>query len=361
MNLIELKAQMLCEGVNVTKEVEELFQLQNPSKVKRGGLSSGGKLMLSNSVSVNVPFYHKKKTNLKLTLDNDDEMTVIIMDAHNNFIHKAKIIESPKWYTEKVDDFNITQVFTVHGKQLASSVFEDCVLFKLHQQCKFCVINQSLKNKDPRLILKSPKLYLEALNKIPIDQYKGIVLNGGMTLNPGRGIEYIIPVVKAIKAIYPKTKIAVEIAPPKNLIWIEKLKETGIESLMMNLECWDDRVRENIIPGKSPKQQYLNSFDKAVEMFGKGFISSCFIVGIESMTSLKEGIRITTEHGVIPSPLAGRYFEDIPNYPFTPTIDYHDFLEIAYYVKKMIHKNNVVSSDMAGCVACGMCDIIHSL
>ncbi len=69
MNQIELKAKMLCEGVNVDKKAGELFQKQNPSNVKRGGLGSGGKIQLENGLFVNVPFYRKRKVDLKIVLD----------------------------------------------------------------------------------------------------------------------------------------------------------------------------------------------------------------------------------------------------------------------------------------------------
>jgi len=68
-NLIEIKAKMLCEGVNVTPEIEELFSKQNPFNIKRGGLSSGGKMKLAGIILVNAPFYKNKKVDLKLVPD----------------------------------------------------------------------------------------------------------------------------------------------------------------------------------------------------------------------------------------------------------------------------------------------------
>ena len=62
--------------------------------------------------------------------------------------------------------------------------------------------------------------------------------------------------------------------------------------------------------------------------------------------------------GVIPSPLAGRYLEDIPDYPFVPDVDWRDFLEVLGFAARQLRLQGLASTDKAGCVACGMCDLI---
>jgi len=64
------------------------------------------------------------------------------------------------------------------------------------------------------------------------------------------------------------------------------------------------------------------------------------------------------KRGIIPSPLAGRYFEDVPNYSFAPNVNWKEFLEILYYSKRLMKQGGIISTDKAGCVACGMCDLI---
>ncbi|XOU93936.1 MAG: radical SAM protein [Candidatus Kerfeldbacteria bacterium] len=359
-NLIELKAKMLCEGVNFTQSVEKLFMDQNPSNVKRGGLSSGGKMLLSNCLFVNAPFYKKRKVDLKVSIASSDSRNIIISQK-NKELCRGKALTPPSWYKFNVNGFNITQIVTVHNCQLAISIYEDCALFSKNIQCQFCVINKSLKNRSLVLIRKKPALILSALKKIPVDQYGGLTINGGMTFSDGRGIEFIQPVVEAVKRAYPKLQIAVEITPPKDLNWIDRLAASGVSSLMMNLECWDEKVRAKLIPGKNKfckRDLYIASFKRAIKKFGVGRVSTCFVVGTEPIASLKQGIEEVIKIGVIPSPLAGRYFEDIPNYPFAPTVNWKDFLEVLYFSKRLMDKVGIISTDKAGCVACGMCDLI---
>ena len=104
------------------------------------------------------------------------------------------------------------------------------------EQCRFCVINQSLAEKAPGLVNKSGKLLVEALGRMPLEQYGGLTINGGMTARPGRGMEKIVPVVREVSARFPNLQIAVEITPPADLGWIDALAGAGAASLMMNLE-----------------------------------------------------------------------------------------------------------------------------
>lgn len=362
-SLINLKSRMLCEGVRPDDLVVELFQSQNPSGVKRGGLSSGGKMELSKGVFVNVPFYFKKETALRLLADSSREGGVLIQEGEK-ILSKATILSAPEWYSQKVGKLDITQILTAHNKQLAGAVFEDCSLFARGDYCKFCAMHHSLKRRVPELIKKSPQLFLTALEKIPLEQYNGLTLNGGMTTSSGRGMELIEPVVREIHRVYPKLPIAVEMTPPSDLSFIDNLAEAGVSSLMMNLECWDEGVRRDIISGKNylcPRNSYLAAFDRALKVLGFGKVTTCFVVGSESVESLKKGIIAAVECGAIPSLLAGRYFEDVPEYPFTPSVKWQEFVELLYYTVSLIHEYGLKSTDQAGCVACRMCDMIFDV
>lgn len=367
--LIKLKARLLCEGLRPDESVAELFRAQNPSGVKRGGLSSGGKMILfgnffsDSRLPVNAPFYQKRDTALTAQVDSKRERGILIFDRGKR-VCRAEVIAAPGWYGKSVRGFAVTRILTAHNRQLAGAVYEDCVLFSTGSPCRFCVMNQSLTERDPALIRKDSALFLEALAQIPVEEYGGLTLNGGMTTYPGRGMELVEPVVHEIHRAYPNLPIAVEMTPPADMGWIDRIIEAGVSSLMMNLECWDEGIRRWIIPGKNtlcPKGQYLAAFERAFNLLGPGRVSTCFVVGCEPEESLKEGIRGVVELGVIPSPLAGRYFEDVPDYPFTPNTNWKKFLGVLRYVRDEMSRHDIRSTDRAGCVACGMCDLIRDL
>lgn len=364
MNTLELKARLLCEGANPEDEKTIKFlEAQNPQKVLRGGLSSGLKVRINpqppntREFKANFPVYVKKPTFLKIRAT---ETGLIILE-NGEEIGRAEILQPPEWYNQRVDGYPITSILTQHGDQLAGAVYEWCCLFNTGEQCKFCVMDRSQSNTDLKNVQRKAELLIKALQKIPREAYKGIILNGGMTFAEGRGLEIMIPVVQQIREQIGNIPIAVEITPPKDLALIEKFAQAGGESLMMNLEIWDDETRNKIIPGKTkycPKEDYLKAFEKAVSILGKGKVSTCFVVGTEPKESLKDGIKIVVSYNVIPSPVAGRYFEQFSDYPFNPNADWRQLLEIFQFAREQMAKKDLLPKDKAGCVACGMCDII---
>ena len=107
-----------------------------------------------------------------------------------------------------------------------------------------------------------------------------------------------------------------------------------------------------------PKGRLFKSIRKAVAILGKGKVSTCFVVGTEPKESLKDGIKTVVSYDVIPSPVAGRYFEQFSDYPFNPSVDWRQLLEIFQFAREQMAKKGLLPKDKAGCIACGMCDII---
>jgi len=374
MKPLELKARLLCEGANPEDETTAIFlESQNPQKVLRGGLSSGLKVKLGNKQDsigslpviqpfqrefvVNFPLYSKIPVALKVRAT---ESGLVILE-NGEEIGRAEILSPPDWYDQNVDKYPITSILTQHNDQVVGSVYEWCSLFNTGEQCKFCVIDKSQKCKDLRGVRRKSELILKALERIPREAYRGIGLNGGMTFAEGRGLEQMIPLIEQIRKKIGAVPIAVEMTPPADLDWIDKFADAGGESLMMNLETWDDKIRNKLIPGKAkycPKESYFKAFERALKVLGEGKVSTCFVVGSEPKESLKEGIKRVTDYGVIPSPLAGRYFENIADYPFDPTVDWQEFLETFRFTRAQMAEKGLISSDSAGCIACGACDII---
>lgn len=371
MKPIELKARLLCEGANPdNQETVDFLDSQNPQRVLRGGLSSGLKVRLTTAETpermpkmpqkefkVNFPLYSKVPVPLKVRTTGNG----LVILENDEEIGRAEILAPPDWYDQTVEGYPITSILTQHNDQVVGSVYEWCSLFNTGEQCKFCVIDRSQKRPELRNIKRKSKLILKALDQIPRDSYQGIGLNGGMTFTDARGLEQMIPLLEGIRERLGQTAVAVEMTPPQNLDWINKFADAGGESLMMNLETWDDQIRDRLIPGKAkycPKESYFRAFKRALEVLGRGKVSTCFVFGTEPEESLKEGICRVVEYDVVPSPLCGRYFEDIADYPFQPKANWREFLEVFQFARNEMAKRGLISADSAGCVACGACDII---
>ena len=99
--LLAVKAKLLCEGANPDQATLELFAQQNPSGVKRGGLSSGGKLKLGGRIFVNAPFYLKREVGLGIQADLNRVKGVSVIDHQSQTIIVAgEVLLAPSWYNQ---------------------------------------------------------------------------------------------------------------------------------------------------------------------------------------------------------------------------------------------------------------------
>ena len=78
----------------------------------------------------------------------------------------------------------------------------------------------------------------------------------------------------------------------------------GADRIACSLEVWDDERAAVITPGKrrfTTKERHLNALEYIAEKYGPNRAFSNFIIGLESLETLKEGAEYLAERGIIPS------------------------------------------------------------
>ncbi len=342
-----IKLFLLCNGITVDGWEYE--------GMRRAGPSTGIELVLilgQARIMVKVPRYITRHTVAKLV----DGKVVI----NNETVCDASIMQTSNWYDEKIQSYPITQLLNAHGRFLVTSVYEQCVLFSTKKACVFCSMNQSLQ--DNALLVKKSELIVRALDcALSKNSYQGIVLNGGMMFDSSGGMRNYEPIVEAISRNFPNLAITVESTPPKDLVWIKRLTDAGMSSLTMNMETWDDFARQAIIPGKHAfysLEDYYRAFETGISLLGKGNVSSCMVFGTESLETTLEGVREITSRDVTVSPIARRYYDDIP-FLDGQNPDYEEFAELLKYAKICHQKRELTS--FFGCQKCNMCDPIGNV
>ena len=88
-------------------------------------------------------------------------------------------------------------------------------------------------------------------------------------------------VTRAIKAA-ATLPVQAQCEPPADFAWFERLADAGVDSLGMHLEAVTERVRQRIMPGKAevPIGVYLEAFASAVDVFGRGQVSTYILAGL---------------------------------------------------------------------------------
>jgi len=177
-------------------------------------------------------------------------------------------------------------------------VNQQCLFWKTGKQCCFCTVgNQGfLKTKTPEQIVEVVQAGLDE------GVIKRVTMMTGYRPGADVGITAVSEAVKAVKERFD-IPICADISPPRDERYLELLADAGVDSLEINIECFDFHVRARVLPGKSRMsiERYTRAWKKGVDLLGENRIVSIIMAGLgESNSSIFEGAEYIANLGVIP-------------------------------------------------------------
>ncbi len=241
---------------------------------------------------------------------------------------------------------------------LATTVLQTCIRYQSRTKtCQFCAIGQSLA-AGRTIAHKTPEQLAEvALAAVRLDGVKHMVMTTGTPPTPDRGAQVLVDSARAIRAAVD-LPIQVQCEPPDTDAWFERMREVGIDTLGMHLEAVSPHVRDRIMPGKAgvPIARYLESFEAAIRVFGRGQVSTYILAGLgdtrEAILAMCETLLTLGVYPfVVPFvPISGTPLEDHP----APSPEF--MRGVLQPLGAMVSAANLRSSDIkAGCGRCGAC------
>lgn len=193
--------------------------------------------------------------------------------------------------TAKVGDVCLLATDRVRVQHSKNCYFKRCGV-----GCRFCEVKDYEYSFTREDIFRAIDVYFNS-------QYEfRHFLIGGRSDTPTQEPEEILDIVKYIRA-HGDWPVYVMCVPPQDLAVFEKWKAVGVTEIGMNIEIWDSAIAKEWMPGKGSisRQNYLEALKVAASLWGKtGAVRSAFVVGLESMTSLLEGIEKVCEVGAAP-------------------------------------------------------------
>jgi radical SAM protein (TIGR04043 family) len=196
------------------------------------------------------------------------------------------------------------QIAQLHSRDtLATTVLQTCIRYgNASTKCQFCAIGESLR-AGRTIARKSPAQLAEvAAAAQRLDGIRNVVMTTGTPATDDRGAGVLAESAAAIKAA-TGLPIQAQCEPPADFAWFQRLSDAGVDALGMHLEAWNESVRRRIMPGKAevPRAFYMEAFDAAVEVFGRGQVSTYLLAGLgDSAADLLEAARELIARGVYP-------------------------------------------------------------
>lgn len=334
------------------------------ASARQGGAGpSDHKAVRFEGQTIMVPVYNFMSDKSPYLASEPNELGVSMLYKEGEKIGPITFPKQPNFYSKNTSDgVPFWKVAQLHSHNvLATTVLQNCIRYNDKEtSCQFCAIGESLK-ADKTIAYKKPFQLAEvAKAAVELDQVEQLVMTTGTPASSDRGAKILFESVKAIKD-QVDLPIQVQCEPPDDFIWFQKLKDAGTDSIGMHLEAVTEEVRHKIMPGKAevPVDYYLEAFQEAVKVFGKGQVSTYILAGLgdtpEAIITMSEQlIDIGVYPFVVPFvPIGGTPLQNRPS----PS---GEFMQpILKRVGEMLYNADLLSEQAkAGCAKCGACSTL---
>lgn len=275
-------------------------------------------------------------------------------------------IARPRFYDLVTDEgVPYHEIARLHGRDvLASTVVQTCVRYGSEStRCRFCTIEESLRRKATIAVKRPGDLAEVARAAVRLDGVRSMVMTTGTGNGADRGARHLARCTAAVKAAVPFLGVQVQLEPPDDLDWIDRLAGAGADAIGIHVESLDEGVRARWTPGKAtvPVARYEAAWERAVAAFGRNRVSTYLLVGLgEDPAELVAGARRLIAMGVYPfvvpyRPIAGSLAaaDGVP--PPDPAL----LADVTRRVAAELVAAGMRGADQgAGCAACGACSAL---
>jgi radical SAM protein (TIGR04043 family) len=287
----------------------------------------------------------------------------VIVDA------ALRAVRRPRFYDlTTAEGIPYEQIARLHGRHvLATTVVKTCIRYKKGTRCRFCTIEEPLRDKETTQVKLPEQIAEVALAAVRLDRVRQLVMTTGTSNGADRGARHLARCVMAVKDVLPNLPIQVQIEPPDKLMWIRRLHAAGVIAIGIHVESLDEEVRARWTPGKAsvPLERYMEAWQEAVAVFGRNRVSTYLLIGLgENPDELVKGAERLIDMGVYPfvvpyRPLLGALANDVDHVP-APS---HELVaDVTDRVGRALREANMRGADQgAGCAACGACSALSAV
>jgi radical SAM protein (TIGR04043 family) len=279
-------------------------------------------------------------------------------DGHGIYRDGCKVASAaagrrPRYYDlTTAEGIPYWKIALLHLDSLASTVVQTCNYWGNSDQCGFCGIGLSLA-AGRTIVKKTPAQLAEvAVAARDLDEAVDVTLTTGSSAAPDRGARYVAQCASAVKQA-SGLPVQVQFEPPRDLAVLDEVHRYGVDAVGIHVESFDPEVLARVAPAKARTgiHTYFRTWERAVELFGAGRVSTYVILGMGEDPELTvAGCRRAIDIGVYPfvvplRPVAGSYTEPI-------------YRKVAAHLAL---RRMSASDAGAGCARCQACSALNTV
>ncbi|HLH70861.1 MAG TPA: MSMEG_0568 family radical SAM protein [Candidatus Dormibacteraeota bacterium] len=348
---------MLIELQRFGVQVEE----PTPESRKGGAGPSDAGMIWLEGVPVTFPFVSDYVARSPFTLRRDDKGWALYRGQER--LGTAVVPPRPRYYDlTTADGVPYWKIALLHLDSLASTVIQTCAYWGTADQCRFCGIQLTLEAGQTIAVKRPEQLAEVARAAKELDGAVDVTLTTGSTRGRDRGALYVGRCARAVKEA-TGLPVQAQFEPPEDLGVLTTVKELGVDSVGIHVETFDPAVLARVAPAKARTgiEGYFRAWERAVEVFGRGQVSTYVILGMGEDPGLTlEGCRRAIDLGVYPfvvplRPVPGSLMGDL--LPPPP-----DYVESMYrkVVPYLLARGLTSSTVRAGCARCNACSALSA-
>ncbi|MCL2248070.1 MAG: hypothetical protein FWC13_02255 [Oscillospiraceae bacterium] len=330
LDSVDLKCLLISRGVNVDKEVYNLFSPTNRLNISPLTCNC---IFLSDGTLVQLTDMKFHLRYLMGVLSWNNLKLLRYASQLGTPFHLKVVNSKPALFHEKTFlDFVSFPVYTDFYKQKTSSGLpfagntviqgRDWVAFQClwvceyatcGKACEFCFSGdafQSIAKKGKSLPKPVSPADVEEIVEYGMNTAgcSSVQITGGSTYDGLAEYESIMSYLPKITNLMGKQdtggELLLYITPPDDTAFIDTYFLSGADRIACSLELWDESRAKVITPGKiefTTRKKHLDTLEYISLKYGPGKGFSNFIIGIEDFETLKTGAEYLSERGIMPS------------------------------------------------------------
>ena len=344
-------------GAIITELQSRGVRVEGPVEARGSGAGpSDAAMMWVEGTAVTVPFISGFVTTSPFVLRQEEAGWALFREEER--VGAARLADRPRFYDlSTADGIPYWKIALLHLDSLASTVIQTCAYWDTEDQCHFCGIQLSLAAGRTIAVKRPEQLAEVALAAKELDGVVDVTLTTGSTRGHDRGAMYVARCAHAVKEA-TGLPVQAQFEPPEDLSVLEKVKEQGVDSVGMHIETFDPDVLSRVGPAKARTgvEGYFKAWERAVEIFGRGQVSTYVILGMgEDVELTIDSCKRAVDLGVYPflvplRPVPGSLMAGF--LPPSPAYVESMYRQVTPY---LMSRGLAASSVKAGCARCNAC------